>query len=772
MTADISAADHSPATAGETRTTRRWRLGGRIQGVGFRPFIHGLARRHGLDGQVRNRGGGVEILARGTDAALEAFMTAVLREAPPPAAPRLIATGMSREPVPHGFTIDASDNAADGHGAVTPDQALCADCNAELRDPDNRRYRYPFTTCAHCGPRYTIMTAAPFDRERTVLAAFPPCSACLAEYRDPGDRRFHAQTLACPACGPRASFIGRDGRREEGGSAVVAAVERLRAGDIIAVKGIGGYHLMCDPYAADGVTRLRTQKSRPHKPLALMFADDDLERLRAIVDLDPVAAAALQDPARPIVIVPLRPGWPPAERLAPGLAELGVMLAYSPLHALLLADFGGPLVATSANTRGEPVLTVNDEAGERLSTVAGGLLHHDRPILRPADDPVRRVIAGRPRRFRLGRGDAPLEIALPFTLEEPLLAVGGHMKNAVALAFGDRALVSPHVGAPDSPRGEALFARTIADLQALHGICARRVICDAHPGYASSAWARASGLPVTAVFHHRAHAATVAGEFAQHRRWLVFCWDGLGYGEDGTLWGGEALLGAPGDWRRVASLRSFRIPGARNAGREPWRSALSLCLELGREWPALPVASAGLFSEAWRRDFNCSVTSSAGRLFDAAAALCGLCVEASHEGQGPMQLEALAGLHPAPPVPALPLARDAQGVWRSDWTPLVDGLLDDHEAPALRAAWFHDAMAQALRDQACQMRATHGEFTIGLCGGVFQNRRLTETALRLLADDGFEACLPAAVPYNDAGLCFGQIIEGAAITGGATRSSA
>ncbi len=763
MSADIRA-ERRKRVPGETGpTTRRWLLGGRIQGVGFRPFVHALARRYGLDGHVRNRGGGVEILVRGTPDGLADFGAALLREAPPPARPRLISSRETNESVRSGFTIDDSEVAADDHGVVTPDQSLCEDCYIEMRDPRSRRYRYPFTTCARCGPRYTIIEAPPFDRRRTAMVAFPPCPACRVEQDDPGDRRFHAQTLACPDCGPRVRFSGRDGADDiDGGPAIDAAIALLRAGGIVAVKGIGGYHLLCDPGRADAIARLRRLKPRPDKPLALMFADHGgLDRIRAVVDLDAVAVAALRDPARPIVIAPLQPAWPPAEVVAPGLADIGVMLAYSPLHQLLLDGFEGPLVATSANPRGEPVLSDNDEAASRLAAIADGFLHHDRPILRQADDPVRRVIAGHPRRLRLGRGDAPLEVALPFTLKEPLLAVGGHLKNTVALAFDDRALISPHLGTPDSPRGEALFLRTIADLQTLHGVSARRVICDAHPGYPSRQRALAFDLPVTEVFHHRAHAAIVAGEQADRDRWLVFCWDGFGYGEDGTLWGGEALLGAPGAWRRVASLRPFRIPGARTAGREPWRSALSLCLETGRDWPARPAAHSALFAEAWRGDFNTVTTSSAGRLFDAAAALCGLTLDASYEGQGPMRLEALAASISPPFCPELPLQRGPDGIWRSDWAPLVDALLDDALSPALRAALFHDALALALRDQARGVREHHGDFAVGLSGGVFQNRRLTETVLRLLADDGFDARLPAIVPYNDAGLSFGQIIEGA-----------
>ncbi len=746
--------------------TRRWLLGGRIQGVGFRPFVHGLALRLRLRGRVRNCSGSVEIVACGDPESLALFENALLHDAPPTARPRPIEIRDVPQYLSSGFLILDSEDSVDADVVAPPDQGLCAACQAEIHDPADRRYRYPFTACSHCGPRYSLISALPYDRARTTMAGFPLCAACAAEYLDPANRRFHAQSLACPDCGPRLTFADRSGNTCTAETALRAAVALLRDGGIIALKGIGGYHLLCDASRAEVIARLRRDKPRPDKPLALMFpADEALLALRERVRLDPVHEAALRDPVFPIVIVPLRAGHGLADNIAPGLAEIGVMLPYTPLHELLLGDFGGPLVATSANPRGEPVLIDASEAEARLSAIADGFLHHDRPILRPADDPVRRVIAGHARLFRIGRGDAPLELALPFTVTEPLLAVGGHMKNTIALAFGNRALISPHVGAADSPRGFALFTQTIDVLQSLHRIRARRVVCDAHPGYPGQAWARASGLPLIEVFHHRAHASIIAGEVSRPGPWLVFTWDGIGYGEDGSLWGGEALFGAPGRWRRVASLRPFRIPGGQRAGREPWRSALSLCLEQGRDWPDCP-ADTNLFAHAWRRGLNCSTTSSVGRLFDAAAALCGLTLEASYEGQGPMRLEATARDLPLPDRPiTLPLSQDEQGVWRSDWAPLIDLLLDTGRPSAERAAHFHDALARTLLDQASVMRAQYGPFTVGLSGGVFQNRRLTETAMRLLADDGFDVHLPAAVPYNDAGLCFGQIIEGALSAG-------
>jgi hydrogenase maturation protein HypF len=464
---------------------------------------------------------------------------------------------------------------------------------------------------------------------------------------------------------------------------------------------------------------------------------------------------------RPIVLVARRHGAALAPGIAPGLGEIGAFLPYSPLHQLLLEGVGAPLVATSANVSGEPVLTDNAEVERRLAHVAEAFLHHDRPIARPADDPVQRVIAGRARPLRLGRGLAPLELELPTAVPAPLLAVGGHMKNSVALAWGRRVVVSPHIGDLDAPRSLTVFEQVIADLARLYDVRPQAIACDAHPGYASSRWARHAGLPVTTVFHHRAHAAALAGEHPDVDRWLTFTWDGVGYGEDGTLWGGEALLGRPGAWQRVASFRPFRLPGGDKAGREPWRAALALCWETGADWPDCPVKTE-LLRTAWQRGLNAPETSAVGRLFDAAAALTGVCSHASFEGQGPMWLEALdAGDMEA--AIALPLARDDdEGVWRSDWAPLVPRLRDTTTSPAARSTLFHATLARAALDQALRLRAEHGTFSIGLGGGVFQNRRLTERLLALFAAHGFDVRLTGQAPCNDGGLCYGQVIEAAA----------
>jgi len=747
--------------SGTARRALRLTLSGRVQGVGFRPFVYRLAHQLGLRGWVRNEAGTVEIWAQGAVAALEAFEQALLEQAPPLSRPRVAARSASEPQAFETFEILPSRADAPARIHVPPDYFACDDCLRELRDPDNRRYRHPFINCTQCGPRYTLIGKLPYDRPNTSMAAFAMCPECRREYENPLDRRFHAEPVACPACGPCLQFVAPGVATDhDNAAALTQAVTALRAGRIVAVKGIGGYHLICDARNDIAIARLRAKKPRPHKPLAVMVpacGADGLEAVRALAELTPEHEHWLRDPVRPIVLVPKKLHAPLSQRIAPGLHEVGIMLPYSPLHHLLLDEFGGPLVATSGNVSGEPVLTENDDITRRLAHVAEAFLHHDRPIQRPADDPVYRVIAGFARPLRHGRGSAPLELALPFKLDKPVLAVGGHMKNTVALAWEDRIVVSPHIGDLDAPRTLNVFAQVITDLQKLYGVRAESIVCDAHPVYVSSRWARRSGLPVTPVLHHYAHAAALAGEHPDVANWLVFAWDGVGYGADGTLWGGETLLGAPGRWQRAGSLRPFYLPGGEKAGREPWRSALSLCWEAGVEWKQCPEDPM-LAHHAWRRRLNCPQTTSAGRLFDAAAALTGLHYRSSYEGQGPMLLEAACTEDSAHAIP-LPLARNRQGLWETDWAPLLPFLMNQKLTVTERADGFHASLVRALVAQANALREEHGELAVGLGGGVFQNRVLTERAFAALRENGFDVRLMHQVPCNDAGISYGQIIE-------------
>ena len=745
--------------------TRRLLLTGRVQGVGFRPFVYRLAHELGLDGLVRNLRGDVEVVLHGPVALIERFARDVIERAPPLARPVLAGQTAVDAPAGPGFHIASSSAALHPQISVPPDFFCCPDCLTELARPGDRRHRYAFINCTQCGPRYTLIEALPYDRPNTTMRAFPLCDACRREYEDPLDRRFHAEPVACPACGPHLEFAGPSAMNtgEGDNGALAAAVAVLRDGRVLAVKGIGGYHLLCDARSEAAVARLRERKHRPHKPLAVMYpwrGLDGLDDVRDEFNPEPAARDALLDPARSIVLLSVGSPMGLAPNIAPGLAEIGVFLPYSPLHQLLLNDFGGPLVATSGNVSGEPVLTSATEAQERLAEVADAFLHHDRLIARPADDSVVRVIAGRARPLRLGRGIAPLELTLPHSVPRPVLAVGGHLKTTVALAWDRRIVVSPHIGDMGTLRSEQVFAQVAADLQRLYDVRAEVVLSDAHPDYATTRWARTSGLAHEMVQHHRAHASALVTE---HGRTdvpaIVFAWDGVGLGDDGTLWGGETFLGRPGYWQRAAHLRPFRLPGGDRAGRAPWRSAAAVCWELGRDCP-IGVADP-IVRTAWERRVNSPQSTAAGRLFDAASAIILGLGETSFEGQGPMCLEAIA----RDPVafPRLELRSAAEGRLELDWAPLVDWLLQAPPTTAAdkadRAGAVHASLADGIVQVADQLRARSGSSIVGLTGGVFQNRRLTEAALAGLSVRGFDVLLPVQLPCNDGGLSYGQVAD-------------
>ncbi|CAK0764844.1 Carbamoyltransferase HypF [Gammaproteobacteria bacterium] len=762
---------------------RRLILNGRVQGVGFRPFVYRLAMEYQLVGWVMNRVGWVEIHAQGVMAALDGFEVDLIKRAPPLARPT-IQSWRALDCENFGeFFIRASiaDDCTQIH--VPPDYFACNECVTELFDPTDRRYRYPFINCTQCGPRYTLIERLPYDRPYTTMADFALCPACHAQYQDPKDRRFHAQPLACPVCGPRLRFhaIGQPPRDDDGSELSLAAcLNALRAGKIVAIKGIGGYHLTCDATNQSAVTRLRDRKLRPHKPLAVMIpqtGDDGLDEARRYADPHPNELALLIDPSRPIVL--MRKACTDSLRLAagiaPGLTEIGLMLPYSPLHHLLLRELDRPMVATSANLAGEPILTAELDVETRLGQVAEAFLHHDRPIRRPADDAVWHLVAGKMRPLRLGRGGAPLELHLPFRLDAPLLAVGAQLKTTLALAWDERVVISPHIGDLGTPRAQAVFEQQINDLQELYGVRATRIVHDAHPDYSNTRWARRTALPIIQVYHHHAHAGAVAGEMIladdnldrNAAPVLVFTWDGTGLGPDRTLWGGEALLGRPGNWRRVATLRPFRLIGGERVSREPWRAAAALAWEIGAPWTFIrpnddnddgvyPSQGELLIRHAWEHGLNCLQTSAVGRIFDAAAALIGVLGHASFEGQGPMYLEASCD-EPGHAV-VLPLSK-SDGIWVTDWAPLVAHLQDIQVTSAQRAADLHATLARALLEQALRIRAEHGVNKIGLGGGVFQNRVLTEAVVKLLGEQDFSIIIPEQLPVNDAAISFGQIIE-------------
>ena len=742
------------------------RVGGRIQGVGFRPFVYRLAQRYTLQGEVRNSGGEVVIVVQGREADVARFVQAIIDEAPAIARPHLIQNQSATLSGHTSFQIVKSTPAYGNHIHVPPDYYMCKACSHELTDPQDRRFEYPFINCTQCGPRYTLIHAMPYDRANTSMASFKLCPKCQREYTDVMDRRFHAEPLACPACGPQLSFHDNEKIITEPQQALLACVAALAAGEIIAIKGIGGYHLCCDAGNAQAIEQLRIRKARPHKPLAVMFpqtGNDGLAQIRQHVVLTAEQGALLNDPVRPILLASWREDSGLPKDIAPGLNELGVMLPYSPLHHLILNKLQRPIIATSANISGEPVLTDNMQVESRLTKITRHFLHHNRLIVRPADDSVFRVIAKHARPLRLGRGIAPLELTMPKTIDKPLLACGGHMKNTVALAFDNRVVISPHIGDMGSVRSQAVFQKVITDLQALYQVEAHTFVCDAHPGYASSSWARQQRKPVFEVLHHHAHAACLPGEYPHEPNWLVFTWDGVGYGEDGTLWGGETFYGQTGNWQRVASMRPFYLPGGDKCARQPWRSALSISWELQRLWRECPAEQA-LLQDAWHKRINTPQTSAAGRLFDAAAALLDVCHNATFEGQAPMLLETLATEGHGEAL-TLSLTENAAGMLSTDWEPLFVMLLNKVTNKANAAYIFHATLAQAICDQVVRFRARYGDFAVGLSGGVFQNKLLSEMVIARLNEEGNRVYLPQSVPINDGGLCYGQVIEASIMSG-------
>ncbi len=769
MTRSIDVHHDAARRSGEATLAQRIVLIGHVQGVGFRPHVYRIAQDLDLSGWVQNRTGEVYVHVEGPEAEVRAFLRDVMAKAPPLSKPTI---SLLEKTAPEGmstFSILESHAGSEASIFVPADTSVCEDCLREMHDPNDRRFRYPFINCTQCGPRYTLIEAMPYDRSNTTMTAFPLCDACRRDYEDPANRRFHAEPVACPECGPSLRFT-RAGEAEiaQTETALAATVDALRGGEIVAVRGIGGYHLMCDAHNEATVQRLRHRKHRPDKPFAVMVpqtGDDGLEDVRRLVDLSEPTAHALVSSVRPIVLMPRRSDASIAPSVAPGIGQLGLFLPYSPLHVLILDALAAPLVATSANLSGEPVLIEPAEIDGRLSGVADAVLHHNRPISRPADDPVLREIAGNVVPLRLGRGNAPLELNVPRPLPRTALALGSQMKATVALAFGDRAVISPHVGEMDSARSLHVLEEVSRSMQSLYGKEATVLLCDSHPGYTTHRWAQNQGLPVVPILHHHAHASALAAEHPDTiGDWLTFTWDGVGLGEDGTLWGGDVLWGQPGRWQRVARFRSFRLTGGDRAGREPWRSAAALCWAAEREVPFAPQG-VDIARQAWEKQINTHETTAAGRIFDAAASIVTGITHGSFEAQGPMVLETLAAREAGRAIP-LPTDRNETGLWEVDWAPLIDRLTDSRQTEGQRAADFHASMAQVVPDLARRI-AEHISFSqVGLTGGVFQNARLVQEIRIRMDSMGTPLRLHRRVPCNDAAISFGQVVEYAAQAGG------
>ncbi len=817
----------------------RVEIHGAVQGVGFRPFVYRLATELDLTGWVINDTQGVFIEVEGSEPAVRRFSERLPAEAPPRAIVQTIESAWLEPAGFARFEIRHSDNSGAKTVLVLPDIATCPDCLAEVFDPADRRHRYPFTNCTNCGPRFTIIEALPYDRPNTTMRRFTLCPECKTEYENPLDRRFHAQPNACPVCGPRLTFYEGRTKQEEGGmdedsalasgdAALKAAAAALVAGRIVAVKGLGGFHLMVDARDDAAIRRLRESKPRRAKPFALMARD--LTQVRQFCAVSPEADALLTSAEAPIVLLPrlaicnlqhlhLRCASAQVQvfvisaEVAPGNPYLGVMLPYTPLHHLLLRELDFPVIATSGNLSDEPICTDEAEALQRLAGIADAFLVHDRPITRHADDSVAWIVAGAPRLLRRARGYAPLPVTLPREILT-ILAVGAHLKNTVALSVGRQVFISQHIGDLETPEALAAFERVIADFLQLYEARPVAIAHDLHPEYLSTKWARencrlqiadcrlqnAERDPIPnsqseifnlkskiahliPVQHHHAHLAACLAENGVEGPALGVTWDGTGYGTDGTIWGGEFLLGDAAGYERVAHLRSFRLPGGDAAVKAPRRVALALLWELygaaALEMDDLaPIrdlrpADRKLLAQMLARGLNAPITTSAGRLFDGIAALIGLHGAVSFEGQAAMALEFAADARDAG---AYPVGLNYQGsgvrsqesgdrgqgagvrrqVSVLDWQPLVAAVLADLRrgiAQGIIAARFHNALVEAIMAVAQNVGAAR----VALTGGCFQNRLFTERTTGRLQRAGFEVLLHRQVPPNDGGVSLGQV---------------
>src|SRR5271166_2831798 len=737
---------------------------GAVQGVGFRPFVHRRATALGLAGWVINSSLGVVIEAEGDPERIAALVRNI-REGPPAnSIVDSVETCVITARWDDGFEIRASDAAGASTAQVLPDFATCADCLAELFDPADRRYRYPFINCTHCGPRYSIIEDIPYDRARTSMRRFAMCPACRAEYDDPADRRFHAEPNACADCGPRIALWNASGTVLcQGNDALIAAAAALRAGSIIAVKGIGGFHLLVDARDETAVRRLRARKRREEKPFAVMFPS--LADVAASCLVRPAEEGLLAAPARPIVLL-RRIGGPIAAGMAPGNPWLGALLPYTPLHHLLMRELGFPMVATSGNITDEPIVSDEREALQRLGGIADLFVVHDRPIVRPVDDSVARVVCGRELLLRRARGYAPASVMLK-GVRSGILALGGHLKSTVALTHADSAVLSQHIGDLETVEARTAHTRAAKDLVQLHAEHPVLAVRDLHPDYASTRAAETSGLPVLAVQHHLAHVAACMAEHGIEPPVLGVAWDGTGYGPDGTIWGGEFLLVTAGGWSRFANLRPFRLPGGDRAIREPRRAALGLLYEAYGERAfemselapisAFSPSELGVIRQMLVRGINTPLTSSAGRLFDAFAALVGLRQTCAYEGQAAIELEGVAGDGAHGRQYHLPMRGGDDAVLVVDWEPAHGEALADLLAGVPTgqiSAAFHDGLAIAIANVAVRS----GEQTVALTGGCFQNARLTESTVAALRAAGLDAIWHRRVPPNDGGLALGQAV--------------
>jgi hydrogenase maturation protein HypF len=745
---------------------------GAVQGVGFRPFVYRLATEMGLPGWVSNSPQGVFVEVEGPPETLRTFLLRLQEERPPRSSIQSLESSFLA-PVGFGtFEIRPSDGTGERTTLILPDIGTCTDCLREIFDPADRRHLYPFANCTNCGPRFSIIQALPYDRPNTTMARFAMCEGCATEYENPGDRRFHAQPNACPTCGPHLELWDPAGALlSTHHQAMGDAVEAIRDGHILAVKGLGGFHLMVDARNDDAVRRLRARKHREEKPLAIMAPY--LEWVKAVCEVSPLEARLLLSPESPIVLLRRQPSGDGdtgsvAPSVAPGNPDLGIMLPYTPLHHILLRELDIPVVATSGNLSDEPICTDEQDAVSRLAGIADVFLVHDRPIARHVDDSVARVILGREQVLRRARGYAPLPVHVGQPLP-PLLAVGAHLKNAVAVSNHTEVFLSQHIGDLETSQAFDAFRRVCEDFTRLYDLKPKAVACDSHPDYLSTRHATATGLPVVRVQHHYAHVLACMAENGLDPPVLGVSWDGTGYGLDQTVWGGEFLRITDTGFERVAHLRPFPLPGGERAIKEPRRTAVGLLYEIERDAfmareDLAPVRSFGkrerrLLAQALAHRLNTPLTSSAGRLFDGVAALLGLRLTTQFEGQAAMELEwAIQGIVTDESYPFRVEPKDGSMVL--DWEPLIRSLVADFTSGfpvAVLAARFHNTLAETIVAVAERL----GDRTVALSGGCFQNRYLTERVVQRLTEAGYSPHWHQRVPPNDGGIALGQIMAAA-----------
>lgn len=736
---------------------------GAVQGVGFRPFVHRLATEIGLSGSVRNSTEGVVVEVEGVHTQLERFLDRLKAERPPLSLLQSVESAFLEPLGFKGFHILASDGSGEKTAVVLADAATCPDCLREINDPKNRRYRYPFTNCTNCGPRFSIIEAVPYDRRHTSMKKFRMCDACYAEYTDPTDRRFHAQPNACPECGPQLGFWDKDGHDlGQLDDALLAAEQAIRDGKIVAVKGLGGFHLMADARNAGAVAELRRRKHREEKPLAVMFPD--IASIKATCWTSCAERRLLASPQAPIVLLEKRDASSIAKSVAPGNPYLGAMLPYTPLHHLLLSDLGFPVVATSGNLSDEPICIDEVEAAHRLKGIADHFLVHNRPIVRHVDDSIVRIILGRPMVLRRARGFAPMPVSGVGDVPKGI-AVGGHLKNSVAISNGRQVFVSQHIGDLETPEAFGAFARVIDDLQQLLEVKPEVIAHDRHPDYFSTAWAKKAGGDHAPVQHHYAHILSCMAENNVRPPALGIAWDGTGYGDDATIWGGEFLRITETGFDRFAHFRQFPLPGGDSAAKEPRRSAIGILYEifgddafsLGELAPIKSFTNSeikvlrGMLS----RGLNSPKTSSVGRLFDAVASLIGLRQVSSFEGQAAMQLEFIAD-HDVADRYRFQITKSKAGPFIIDTAQMFTAILADLNkgvgGPVISAR-FHNTLVAVI----AAVAAKADEQQVAISGGCFQNRLLTEGAVHRLVRDGFRAFWHQQVPPNDGGISLGQM---------------